>query len=407
MKITIILGAGSSKAYEKWSYPMLNELLSQMLCFANQSYVEKFPNGDARREYFLPYQGKQRLYLAYSLMKVFGLKQKNLEKKDVAQAFIDKQFALIVEKVIKEGLDLGVAFKILRRLEKTDYESVTRAHWALSHAITYYMLQMGTEVNEKNVTTKIDCAHRKLINLIDDMLNLGYEVSVVDFNYDCILEQEWNDLGDNRKFGWNICRKRNVLEDSFDPMSVLAKANRFQAPWDGDDWAKKVNLIKPHGDMCTFLRGTTNVYYRGGRHSKMGSAIFPLALSDVKDDDIFVRSSIMPPTDSKLRHKSDFYELECLRIKKDLTESKIFVLIGWSARGSDHFYRRKIFQPAFQNRSHSPQLYVITKSSTKKEFVDLQNNLGKLFGDKMKLRNMQICGFNEAAVEKLGRLILS
>ena len=410
MEITIILGAGPSKAYERWPYPLLADLLSQMLNYATPSYVKNFKDENVReqhRRYLLRYGLKQRLYLAYALMKAYGKRVSHLENVDISKRDINQFFNLARKETKNRKFGLGQVFANLNKQEQFNYESVTRAHWALAHAISFYMLQMVMAEEAQREIGHIDNAHVKLINLISDLIQAGKTVNVIDFNYDCVLERAWEGRGENRKFGWDYGGKINVFHDDDLPISILAKENRYRIEWDGNIGSNLVKIIKPHGDMCTFLRGKGDIYYRGGKHSKATSAIFPLALKDIAEDDQFARSSIMPPTELRFRrHSSDFYKKELHRFKTALKKSKVFIIIGWSASGTDRFYH-KIFRPIFRSRPRSPQLYVIDKSFNRKEGVDLQNNLKGLFGNDIQIKDMQMCGFNEAAVEKLRHLFLS
>jgi len=258
---------------------------------------------------------------------------------------------------------------------------------------------MAEEDIDQHCVDHIDRAHEKLIILIDKMLERGISVNVVDFNYDCVLERVWFR---RPRFGWKCGRERKVIADEMDdtPLSALVEANRFQPPLDEKKYSTWAGLIKPHGDMCTFLRGTTEVFYRGERHSKTTTATFPPKLADISSEDRFVRSSIMPPTDSRYRHKSKFYDQERQRLIQALIDCETFIIIGWSASGTDSFYQN-IFHPIFRDNTRHPRLYVIDWSPDGAPDTDLQNRLRELFGDNVTLQDIQMCGFNKATVENL------
>lgn len=226
------------------------------------------------------------------------------------------------------------------------------------YAIAVYMWQMAQADTDQHSIGHIDNAHKNLIVLINRMLSEGIAVNVVDFNWDCVLESVWDLRRSAHRFGWNCGRERVVIADDADgtPLSTLVARKCFQPP-PADDvkcsrWA---GLIKPHGDWCTFLQGPTGVFYRGGRHSHTHSATFAPKLADISADDRFVRTSVLPPTNSRFRHGSQFYEDEKHRLISALTDSDTVVIIGWSARGPDNFYR-EIFRSAFASNSSGPNL---------------------------------------------------
>lgn len=406
MKITIILGAGASIAYERMPrhrrYPSLGDLLPRMLEIADTSYASNLSLGCVRRKLIDDYGAKQRLCIAYALLKAYGLKSPILDIGEISDTIIEEQYNRIMA-LPASNFHIETVFKSLENL--AEKEVATRAYWALNHAISFYMLQMATENDEANIAT-YDNAHVNLIKLISQLINRGHDVKVVDFNYDCILEKAWDGCGTNRTFGWDYGRVRNVFDNDDHPLSILASKNLFKPQVDTNTYTRTAKIIKPHGDMCTFLRGNVDVFYRGGRHSKTTSSIFSKLLADIADDDKFVRSSIMPPAESRFRHKADFYCEEKYRFKAAPMESTVFILIGWSASGTDQFYYT-IFREALQDKSLSPRLFLIDYSNDGTSNADLEDRLIKLFGQNAILEDVQMHGLNEAAVKQLGELLLS
>lgn len=418
MKITIILGAGASKAYEKLPYPLLNKMLKKMLKYASQLYFERLPEEDERRilfsqEKMQSYLRTQRLYLSYSLMKALRIKGPNFEKPLINDSVIDRQFEIVLKKVDKKDISIADIFAKFKTAEKSKsgYRVVTKAYWALAHAISFYMLQMIIFERAQAKIGYIDNAHVMLLKLISQFLERGVGVNVVDFNYDCLLERGWCDLVDNRTFGWDYGRERKVFKNDDFSLSDLARMDQIEIQNDGKRLPLLANIIKPHGDMCTFLRGTKDIFYRGGRHivkdaNGIECSIFPKALTDINKQDKFVRSSIVPPSGSKLRFRSSYYKQEQRRLKLALTESEIFIIIGWSASGTDRYYQ-KVFRPIFNDpaRTNKPRLFVITKTSDFKECLNLHENLKNLFGRNMKIDEIHLCGFNESSVDRLGKFL--
>lgn len=146
--------------------------------------------------------------------------------------------------------------------------------------------------------------------------------------------------------------------------------------------------------MCTFLFGKTGIYYRGGlRHSQSTSALFPPKLADATEDDDFLRSSIMPPSNSRRRHSSVFYDGELSRFKKALENSSTFIIIGWSAKGSDEYYD-EIFNEIFQNNDREVTVYIIDK-------IDTSERVKELFGDRCQIKSLQLDGFTGESISKL------
>lgn len=389
--ITIILGAGASKAYARLPYPLLPDLLPEILEYADGL---ESPNQG----------GRQRLLLAYALITAYGIAGPDLTTGSIPAAVIQEEFEC-VKALPRSDLCLTTVFEKLEKLP--DQAAGTRAYWALTHAIGIYMFQMAKkDINQSHV----GIAHVKLIDLIDKMLSEGISVNVVDFNYDCVLEHIRYSRGKAR-FSWNCGRERKVIVDTAEDttLSALVETNRFRAPKDEEDEKKSsawVGLIKPHGDMCTFLRGKTDVFYRGGRHSQTTSATYPPKLTDISPTDQFVRSSILPPTHSRHRHGSQFYTEEEQRLRQEPSNCNEFIIIGWSASGTDNYYQ-DIFRPIFKAQSPGPRLYVIDWRPDGVQDPDLRNRFLNLFGDKVTFKSWQMCGFNEAAVEELEQSIFS
>jgi hypothetical protein len=229
-------------------------------------------------------------------------------------------------------------------------------------------------------------------------------VSVIDFNYDCVLEYEKRGCGTNVSFNWNCGRDRVVIADTSmndkRTPSELVAAKCFRKPWDSEENHKtSAILIKPHGDFCTFLLGDQEIYYRGGRHSQTTTAIFPEQLEDISPKDNFLRFSILPPTISRFRHGSIFYVDEMTRMQSSLNDCDAVLIIGWSANGTDSFYE-DIFATALENKSSGPDIYIIDKSS-KEEIKNTANRVCALFNYKAKVKNININGFDEEAVRVL------
>jgi hypothetical protein len=194
-----------------------------------------------------------------------------------------------------------------------------------------------------------------------------------------------------------VGRNRTVIEDeiSANKLTQLIKARKFKSPLDGEVFKSKITLIKPHGDMCTYLMGKNDIYYRGIRHSQTTSALFPEKLSDITEKDNYVRTSIMPPTNSKRRHSSVFYDDELLRLKKALSESAVFIIIGWSAAGADEYYNY-VFHDTIDCAS---EIFIIDKNDTRLKIQEL-------FGSKAQLMQIQTDGFTEASVQNLRQAVL-
>lgn len=390
-RITVILGAGASKAYDRLRYPLLPNLLPEIL-----SSAAALPGTG----------GKQRLYLAYALVSAYSLGGPNLDKNEVREEIIQEQF-LRLRALPEIQLQIVKAFQ---ELEAMGGDTATRAYWALTHAIAFYMLQMAREDIDRPWLGPVDRGHKKLITLIDDLLSVGGTVGVVDFNYDCVLERVKFGLNTPR-FGWNCGRERKVIADEMDdtPLSLLVDADRFQRPLDERNDPGRVELIKPHGDMCTFLRGPEDVFYRGGRHSQTTTAVFPERLADISPDDRFVRSSILPPTNSRFRHMSKFYACEAQRFEKALEESETVVVIGWSASGADTFYD-DLIRPLWQRNARGPAVFVIDYQSEDTRQHDsnaLLDRLQYLFDGKATFKEVEMSGFSEATVKKLRRFLLA
>lgn len=388
-KITIILGAGASKAYQ-WSYPLLPDLLPEMLLYA---------------EKLIGRGHKQRLYLAFALTMAYELQSPILEDGVIHADIIEEQFEC-VKRLSRNKPNINIT-KIFDKLE-TINPPATIAYWALSHAIGIYMFQMRMADIGQSYIGDVDNAHGEIVYLIDDFLSEGICVDVVDFNYDCVLEYVRFGLG-RPGFGWDCGRERKVIVDSIseNTLSELVENEQLQKPEDEEEYSTFAGLIKPHGDMCTFLRGQDGIFYRGVRHSSTTSAIFPLKLKDISPEDTFVRSSILPPTNSRFRHSSDFYRVEEERFIKALNESTIIIIIGWSASGTDDYYQN-IFHNLYQDRSTdlAPNLFVIDYSPDGSPDINLQNRLRNLFCGKAKFIDFQMCGFKRTAVEHFKKILL-
>ncbi len=394
MSITIILGAGASKAFTMCPYPLLGEMLQKMFQFA----VE-LPEEIDNKRMFESYIYKQRLLLTYSVMKAVNEPSRKFEKGTIKNQEIDYHFKKTYERIIQNGYGLDNIFELLSQQEADDYDSTTKAHWALTHAISFYMLQM---FSMKHIEAHFDRAHIYLVRLIDRLLKLGHSVNVIDFNYDCLLERIRKDYAGSSgaTFGWDMGRERLILADDIHSgtLSDLVKGQKYREPWVKEDFPLQAKLIKPHGDMCTFLWGVSGICYRGGlRHSQSTSAIFPSKLSDPTKRDNYLRSSIMPPTKSRRRHSSQFYSEELQRVNTALNESSIFLSIGWSAKGTDKFYD-EIFGDSFHRKNARVKIFIIDK-------VDTQDRILELFGNEAEIKDLQTCGFNQNSVLSLEKSI--
>ncbi len=373
--VTIILGAGASAACDPCRYPALRELLSRML----QDVGSLSSPGAA----------KQGLYLAYAIRTAHRLDGPSPE--GLGTGVIQTE----VERVKRLSPRLDEVFGTLE-----GPEGETRAYWALASAIGIYMYRMYE--TEPNLKSK---AHRALLDLVDKMVSRGTVVNVIDFNWDCLVERMWWSYH-GYGFGWNCGRNRHVIEgvggENEPTMSELAKAGSFRkSPWDEEErtYARRARLIKPHGDMCTFLRGQADIFYCGGRHGQTTFGLFPRRLADMGSVDEDVRSSILPPTNSRWRHEHKFYDEEVDALKAVLTQSDVVAIIGWSARGADSFYE-KIFRDAMGQRQRPPRVTVVDKTSDGKPNVDLESRARKLFGEKVNLCGWWQ-GFSCEAVEWL------
>ncbi|MGI0016488.1 MAG: hypothetical protein ACREBU_23960, partial [Nitrososphaera sp.] len=276
------------------------------------------------------------------MMKALDYPVQKFEQGIIKDDEIDYHFDLISKEVIEKRIGLDKIFELLEKQEAMNYESVTRAHWALTHSISFYMLQMYQMYLQEHDSSNFDRAHIELVSLIEELLKLKQTVSVIDFNYDCLLERIRLEYAGSSKaeFGWEIGRNRLILPEAVQNPSEVIRSEKFiPAPaLDGEDYPRKAQLIKPHGDMCTFLWGKQGVYYTGLRHSQTTRAIFPERLADITEQDNYLRTSIMPPTNSRRRSSSDFYDEELMRFKASLNESSIFIIIGWNAKGTDQYY---------------------------------------------------------------------
>lgn len=390
LDITIIIGAGASKAFTVSPYPLLSKMLEEMFQFAKELPTSMNHKKDCER-----YLSKQRLYLSYAIKKALNDSVKEFETRRVKNNEIEDHFFQTHKRIQQNGYSID---KIFEELEKQDYNSSTKAHWALTHAIGFYMVQMRAmrDANEYE-----DRAHIELIRLIEKKLKSGHSVSVIDFNYDCLIERIRDEYSgsSNATFGWDVGRKRKVIKDDYSlcPSDLVRKC-QFMEPLDERDFRIKAKLIKPHGDMCSFLKGNTEIYYKGGRHSQSTISIFPEKLSDITEGDTFLRSSIMPPTKSRRRHSSKFYDKESHRFRSALKASDIFIIIGWSAQGSDTFYDC-VFRGCKESfEEHKPKVFIIDKKDT-------TSRIKELFGSNSQVNYLCTCGFKEESICELSRCI--
>lgn len=388
MGITIILGAGASRAFTVCPYPLQSEMLEKMLHFAEKPPDRKIKDNFER---YLP---KQRLFLTYAIMRALNQTYQQFELGSIVNNEINRHFEDVTKVIYQNRYSLDKIFDLLAKQEVAEYESVTKAHWALTHAISFFMLQM---FSLKDSEEHFDRAHIILNSLIEELLQSGQAVNVIDFNYDCLLERLRFEYEGSSKasFGWDIGRPRKVLADDFwaDTISELITDGKFREPQDGENFSLRASLIKPHGDMCTFLMGKAGIYYRGVRHSQSTSALFPLKLTDITEADAFLRTSIMPPTESRRRHSSEFYDNELSRFKTALEKSLIFIIIGWSAKGSDEYYD-DIFKKAFQNSNREVNVYIIDK-------MDTSERIKELFCNYCQIKSLQVDGFTGESSSKL------
>lgn len=393
MAITIILGAGASKA-SSTHYPLLNKMLSEIFNYANKpKEAEKFIAPQ--------YITKQRLLLTYSVKKALNQPVIALEQENISQETINNYFSQIFKKIINEKITISEIFKKLDDHAITD-ESATKAHWALTHAISVYMLQLYI-INSLGNSNQ---AFISLLSLIEKFFNSNISINIIDFNYDCLLERYRYEYqgSSGATFGWEIGRSRLVLSSAIkNNLTNIINSQIFIEPLDGDNFIKKVNLIKPHGDLCTFLNGTNGIYYTGGRHSQATTALFPEKLSDISETDNYLRSSIMPPTNSRRRHSSSFYEDELSKLKLALLKSSLFIIIGWSAKGTDNFYN-DLFSDALTKNSKNKRLFIIDRAQGGDQ-RNLVNRFCKLFCMSSDQINFNYDGFTKESVIKLRHIL--
>ena len=153
--ITVILGAGASKAYERQPYPLLNELLSAIL-----DYADRLPG----------IGGRQRLYLAYALGKCYGIDTSELDTALVSATVIQNYFEH-VKSIQYESIE-----KVFKKLDESNE---TRAYWALSNAIGIHVFQMMEQDINHHCYSHTDASHKKLVLLLDKLLRADYTINVV------------------------------------------------------------------------------------------------------------------------------------------------------------------------------------------------------------------------------------
>jgi hypothetical protein len=340
--------------------------------------------------------GRPRLYLAFGVGLVLGMRVESWSNRVVETDEIEATFSRA--EVESTNLDL---VQVLAALDRRGDELGTEAYWALTYAIGVYMWQMAKAAIEIDGSLRpFDCAHRRLLEQIENQLELGNEVGVVDFNYDCVLESEQWGRGRNTQFGWKVGRCRVVPAIGMgSKMGDAVNQRAFVSPMDVGSYTHKVALVKPHGDYCTFLRGQSAIYYSGGRHSTLTTAILPARLADIRATDSFVRSSILPPTESRHRREAIFYEDEQRRMLATIYDADCVVVVGWSAAGTDGFYKR-IFAEVRPRHRRSRRLFVVDRCDGR-QMEELVGRLSDLLGGGTTLTWSWREGFSEEAVRAL------
>lgn len=336
---------------------------------------------------------RAKLYLAYAVSVARGERCEYLESRVVRARTIEAAFEH-ARSWVDSGLDAVQAFK---SIEDALEPRRTTAYWVLTYAIAIYMWHMAARTIDAPGTPR---AHRALIRVLDELLRSGRAVDVIDFNYDCVIEHARATYGSIAQFDWKTGRERLVFSDTDEPLSRMASEGRFQPPLSEDSASGCIGLVKPHGDCCTFLRGYQDVYYRGGRHSHALTATLPPRLTDIGADDSFVRSSIMPPTKSAFRHRSDFYAQEQERLVGALQDASDIVVIGWSASGPDSYYADLLADIDCGVR----RVHVIDRGSNGDQ---LQSSVEELFGKGAVDRDrINMTGFTEESVGWLRELLV-
>lgn len=209
MDIAIILGAGASRAFKMNPYPLLTEMLEKMFQFA-----ERIPDGIEIKDDLERYLPKQRLFLSYAIARALNEPYQQLEVGSIDNNEITRHFDNIAKIIYQNRYSLDKIFELLANQETDDYESITKAHWALTHTISFFMLEM---FSLKHSQEHFDRAHIILNSLIENFLQSKYVVNVIDFNYDCLLERLRVEYGgsSHATFGWHVGRPRKVLADQF------------------------------------------------------------------------------------------------------------------------------------------------------------------------------------------------
>jgi len=396
-KCTIFLGAGASIAYKRWPhYPSMDNLLSKMLSNTDSLDVE--------------FIHKQKLLLSFTLSQALKIPTINLLQKCIPNSTISNVFNDLTTRMSAEfsHVNLLRLFQLIKNIESSPMG--TKAYWCLNNTLAVYFKNLYEAELHHNYFDIYDQAHKRLIELIDQMLDIGYLIHVVDFNYDCIFEMQLHMMGENKPF-WLDCGRERIAVYSSLSCKNLTDAiyqKAFSEPSDQSDETelpKSVKIIKPHGDWSTYLLGTDNIYYAGGRHSNSEYNFYQKWMADINTDDTFVRSSILPPTDSFQRHNSVFYTEEKTKLINSLKDIDVVINIGWRAAGSDDFYK-SIFEPIFANSDTNPTLYLIDNDPNNKLPVNLKQNLDTLYCNKTKEIIPFMSGFDESIVEKLHRLLI-
>ncbi len=395
VRLTIILGAGASRAYARSPYPLLKDLLPALLDLAARP--------DSRL-------GLYRHRLAYALGPLLRIPVDQLAAPSSSQGEVDRVLSMLLAER-SELPQLDEAFRHLEGLRPP--ELAERTYWALAGSVGVFMNEKYAEdiwageavtderperLTRSKSTTSVDQAHRELIQVIDCLVGSESDVEVVDLNYDCVLEQVHYSMGSNVNFGWDVYRAQQIVPDG--PLGVtLSQRARLPgaSPRDTRRPLFRVPLVKPHGDRCTFLRGRDAVFYSGGRYSQTNTGLLQQELADPKACDEYLRSSIVPPSDSDFRYRSRFYSQEERRFVEAVATSRTILSIGWRAAGTDDCYQQRFAKLAPASR----RVLAIDRGGLAEE-QQLRGRWSQLLGGEVEV-STYMSGLCEAAIDWVRR----